>query len=86
MSGGNNQVDGQAPEEPAFLDDDGPSAEIPPFITTVNARELYGLREGETVAEAIARSYDAMKSDPSRVVSIDQVRERLAFEHTKRIN
>jgi hypothetical protein len=42
-------------EEPAFLDDDGPSTEIPPFITTTNARELYDLRPGETVSEAIAR-------------------------------
>jgi len=31
-------------EEPAFLDDEGPSAEIPPFITTINARELYDLQ------------------------------------------
>lgn len=43
-------------EEPAFLDDEGPSVEIPPFITTTNARELYGLRPGETVPEAIARN------------------------------
>ncbi len=42
-------------EEPAFLDDEGPSADIPPFITTTNARELYDLRPGETVPEAIAR-------------------------------
>lgn len=42
-------------EEPAFLDDEGPSAEIPPFITTTNARELYDLRPDETVSEAIAR-------------------------------
>lgn len=42
-------------EEPAFLDGDGPSAEIPPFITTTNARELYALCPGETVSEAIAR-------------------------------
>lgn len=42
-------------EEPAFLDDEGPSAEIPPFITTTNARELYDLQPGETVSEAIAR-------------------------------
>ncbi|MEO8120233.1 MAG: antitoxin VbhA family protein [Rhodoferax sp.] len=42
-------------EEPAFLDNDGPSAEIPPFITTTNARELYEIRPGETVSEAIAR-------------------------------
>ena len=42
-------------EEPAFLDDDGPSAEIPPFITTANARELYDLKPGETVVDAIAR-------------------------------
>jgi len=41
--------------EPAFLDDDGPSADIPPFITTTNARELYDLRPGETVAQAAAR-------------------------------
>ena len=41
--------------EPAFLDDEGPSADIPPFITTMNARELYGLRPGETVAQAAAR-------------------------------
>lgn len=43
-------------DEPVFLDDDGPSAEIPPFITTTNARELYALRPGETVSEAIART------------------------------
>ena len=42
-------------EEPAFLDDEGPSTDIPPFITTSNARERYDLRPGETVAEAIAR-------------------------------
>lgn len=56
MSDRNNLVDGQALEEPAFLDDDGPSVEIPPFITTTNARELYDLRPGETVSEAIARN------------------------------
>ena len=47
------EVDGAL--EPAFLDDDGPSADIPPFITTTNARELYDLRPGETVAQAAAR-------------------------------
>ena len=44
-----------AEDEPAFLDD-GPSTEIPPFITTTNARELYGLRDGETVTAAIDRT------------------------------
>ena len=39
-------------DEPAFLDDEGPSNDLPAFISTTNARELYGLREGETVAEA----------------------------------
>lgn len=29
--------------------------ELPTRVTTTNARELYGLREGETVVEAIAR-------------------------------
>ncbi len=41
--------------EPAFLDDEGPSNDLPAFISTTNAHELYGLREGETVAEAISR-------------------------------
>lgn len=86
MSGPVNLADDQAQEEPAFLDDDGSSTEIPPFVTTTNARELYGLREGETVTEAIARSHDAMKAAPSRVVTVDQVRERLASEHAKKNN
>jgi len=40
--------------EPTFLDG-GPSVDLPSFISTTNAIELYGLREGETVPEAIAR-------------------------------
>lgn len=44
-----------AVEEPAFLDDEGPSAEIPPFITTTNIRELYDWKPGESLEEAIAR-------------------------------
>lgn len=43
-------------DEPAFLDDEDPSAPLPAFISTTNAYELYGLREGETVSEAIARA------------------------------
>ena len=42
-------------EEPAFLDDEGPLADIPPFITTSNIREMYGWRPGQTLEEAIAR-------------------------------
>jgi hypothetical protein len=42
--------------EPAFLDDDGPSEDLPTFISTANAHELFGLREGETVLDAIARN------------------------------
>lgn len=42
-------------EEPAFLDDEGPSADLPPVPTATNARELYGLRPGATVPEAIER-------------------------------
>ena len=58
-------VDKQAPEdEPAFLDDDGLRLEIPPFVTTTNARELFGLRCGETVPEAIAR-HNAEQANPS---------------------
>ena len=47
------EIDGAL--EPAFLDDEGPSADIPPLITTTNSRELYDLRPGETVAQAAAR-------------------------------
>ena len=42
-------------EEPAFLDDEGPSADIPPFITTTNIRELYDWKPGESLDEAMAR-------------------------------
>ena len=45
-----------APDEPAFLDGDGPSDTLPPHVSTTNAYELFGLREGETVPEAIARA------------------------------
>lgn len=52
---GDDLADLEAAFEPAFLDDDGPSDDLPPVPTTTNARELYGLRDGETVADAIAR-------------------------------
>ncbi|EDB8709741.1 conjugal transfer protein TraD [Salmonella enterica subsp. enterica serovar Schwarzengrund] len=42
-------------ELPGFLDDEGPSAEIPTFITRTNSRERFGMEPGETVSEAIAR-------------------------------
>lgn len=32
----------------------------------------------------VAPAYDALKADPSRSVSADQVRDRLAAEHAKR--
>jgi len=38
-----------------FLDRAGPSADIPAFITTTNARDLFGLQPGESVADAIRR-------------------------------
>jgi len=41
--------------EPTFLGDEGPYLDIPLFITRTNARELFGLRPGETVAQAVAR-------------------------------
>ncbi len=41
--------------EPAFLDDDGPSRDLPPSPTITSARELFGLRAGETVSEAVTR-------------------------------
>lgn len=33
--------------------------------------------------EQVGPTYDALKSDPSRVVTVDQVRARLAAEHAK---
>lgn len=52
---GDDLADLDAALEPAFLDDDGPSNDLPPVPTRTNARELFGLRDGETVADAIAR-------------------------------
>jgi len=52
--------------EPAFLDDEGPSNDLPVFISTTNALELYGLRDGETVVEAIARHESNEKSNPHK--------------------
>lgn len=52
---GDDLADLDAALEPAFLDDDGPSGDLPPVPTLTNARELFGLREGETVADAIVR-------------------------------
>lgn len=49
------QEQSAAPQEPAFLDEDGPSLEIPPFISTANAHTLFGLKDGESVLEAMAR-------------------------------
>lgn len=44
-----------ADAEPAFLDDDGPSAEIPPHVSTTNIRELYGWEPGESLDELLAQ-------------------------------
>jgi len=41
---------------PAFMEDDGAFVDPPAFITLTNARELYGLRPGELVSDAIART------------------------------
>lgn len=48
-------VDVLGEEQPGFLDDEGPSAEVPTFITRTNARERFGMEPGETVPDAIAR-------------------------------
>lgn len=37
--------------------DIGYVADLPPHFSISNVRELFGLREGETVAEAIARHW-----------------------------
>ncbi|ARS57596.1 hypothetical protein [Ralstonia pseudosolanacearum] len=55
VSSGNVLADLADTPEPTFLDDEGPSLDVPLFITKTNARELFGLRPGETVAQAAAR-------------------------------
>ncbi|KVP14763.1 hypothetical protein WJ85_13595 [Burkholderia ubonensis] len=55
IASGNVLADLADAPEPTFLDDEGPSLDIPLFITRTNARELFGLRSGETVAQAAAR-------------------------------
>lgn len=52
---GEDLADTAEEEEPAFLDDDNGNDDVPPFITTTNARELYDIQPGETLAEAVAR-------------------------------
>lgn len=42
--------------EPAFLDNEGPSAGIPLHVSTTNIRELYGWEPGESLDEAITRA------------------------------
>lgn len=55
IASGNVLADLADTPEPTFLDDEGPSLDVPLFITKTNARELFGLRPGETVAQAAAR-------------------------------
>lgn len=45
--------------EPTFLDDEGPPLDVPLFITRTNGRELFGLRPGETIAQALTRKTSA---------------------------
>ena len=55
IASGNVPADLTDAPEPTFLDDEGPSLDVPMFITKTNARELFGLRPGETEAQAAAR-------------------------------
>lgn len=51
-----NAIAGQSDAPgPTFVDEIGSLDVIPQFITKTNARELFGLRPGETVAQALAR-------------------------------
>jgi len=62
LNGAAEPIDGEASAVlagelgPIFLDDEGPSLDVPLLITRTNARELFGLRPGETVAQAAARN------------------------------
>ncbi len=67
--------------EPAFLENDSPSDTLPTHVSTTNAYELYGLREGETVSEAIARKLTAGELEDLRQdmqASSEWMRQELA--------
>ncbi len=50
--------------------------EPPAHFTTTNSYELYGLRPGETVAEAIARHQAEQKAEPAvRRLTADELTE-----------
>lgn len=49
-------MDDMTEHEPALLETEEPSTDLPPHVSTTNAWQLFGLREGESVIEAIARS------------------------------
>ncbi|USB84064.1 hypothetical protein [Burkholderia cenocepacia] len=55
IASGKALADSADAPEPTFVDDEGPCLDVPLFITRTNARELFGLRPGETVAQAAAR-------------------------------
>ncbi|MCS6497141.1 hypothetical protein NX905_23140 [Burkholderia thailandensis] len=55
IASGNDLADLADAPKPIFLDDEGPSLDVPLFITRTNARELFGLRPVETVAQAAER-------------------------------
>lgn len=37
---------------PVFLENEGPASDLPAFVSTTNARELFDWKPGQTVAEA----------------------------------
>ena len=53
------------------------------------ANEMEGLVDAKAIEswlhEQVGPAYDALKADPSRAVTADQVRARLAAEHAKAI-
>lgn len=48
-------LDGDSTLQLVFLDDAPPSDELPAFVNTTTAKELFGLLPGESVAQAAAR-------------------------------
>lgn len=56
---GVNSMNDMKRVEPEFLDTEGPSADIPLHVSTTNVWVRFGLREGESVSEAMARSETA---------------------------
>jgi hypothetical protein len=73
--------------KPAFLeDDDGPFEGFPSHSRTISASELFGMRPGETVAQAAARKEREMTGDMTPAFLDDDGPSEPHFSHYRTIS